>query len=216
MKDVDELIRRVEAALDRYYAYLLGEAAGQTYQKRLQEAARKAEAALDRLFFGPSENLLEAVAAPADALRESTATAVGATYRVTLIRPGWSANGRYYPREVLSRARSLFERVKAFADHPTRQELSDRPERSVRDLVGWYDDVRQEADGRLTARLHLLETATWLRPLLDRRLVGLSVHALGRTRFGEAEGRRGVIVESITRVVSVDVVTESAAGGEIE
>lgn len=153
-------------------------------------------------------------------LCEAELSADGSVARVTLIRPGWSQNGRYYAPEVLARARGLFEGGQAYADHPSRAERKDRPERSVRDLVGYYEDVRQEQDGRLTANFHVVQE--WLRPIVsasvkeNARLAGLSINALGETRQGEIGGKRGIIVENIAKHNSTDVVTTPAAGGKFE
>lgn len=153
-------------------------------------------------------------------LREATLSEDGSIARVTLIRPGWSANGRYYAPEVLSRARGLFEGGQAYADHPSRAERKERPERSVRDLVGYYEDVRQETDGRLTANFHVVQE--WMRPIVhaavkeNANLAGLSINALGETRQGEVGGKRGIIVETIAKHNSTDVVTTPAAGGKFE
>lgn len=146
----------------------------------------------------------------------------GKVWDVTIIRKGWSKNpppnDAYYGEDVLAAAAPLYEGARAYADHPTKREMQERPERSIRDLVGWYENVRVE-DGRLKAELHLFETAvSWLSPILREKpdMVGLSHHALGRAKLGEAEGRTGRIVEAIAKVVSVDVVTEGAAGGSFD
>jgi hypothetical protein len=63
------------------------------------------------------------------------------------------------------------------------------------------------------------EARQWLWPLVaetretGKDLVGLSIHALGTASKGEAEGKKGLVVESITHADSVDVVTTPAAGG---
>jgi len=140
--------------------------------------------------------------------------------RVTLIKPGWSANGRYYSREVLGKAAPMFEGTKAYFDHPSRSEQRDRPERSVRDLAGWYEGVKQEADGRITADLNIISPEAW--PIVEAAvsrnpsLAGLSINALGSTRKGEAEGRSGYLVEDIAKANSTDIVTTPAAGGKFE
>lgn len=140
--------------------------------------------------------------------------------RTTLIRPGWSANGRYYSKTVLGESAKLFEGGKAYADHPSKSELKDKPERSVRDIVGWYDGVKQEADGRLTASLHVVDDKMW--PIVEAavtknpQLAGVSINALGETRMGEVEGRKGVIVEAIVKHNSTDIVTTPAAGGKFD
>lgn len=144
----------------------------------------------------------------------------GTSARVTLIRPGWSANSRYYSKKVLEAAIPLFEGGQAYADHPGKSESKDRPERSIRDLVGWYEGVKQESDGRLTANLKIVQD--WLRPVIvaaatqNKSLAGLSINALGRTRMGNADGKNGVIVEAIEKHNSTDIVTQPAAGGRFE
>src|SRR5258708_4388977 len=65
------------------------------------------------------------------------------TVPVVLIKPGWSANSRYYSRDMLARAVPAFEGAKAFADHPGNAEQKDRPERSVKDITGYYTNVKQ-------------------------------------------------------------------------
>jgi hypothetical protein len=137
---------------------------------------------------------------------------------VSLIRPGWSANGYFYSADVLGAAAPLYEGVKAYRNHPSLTEMKDRPERDITDVVGWYEGVRQESDGRLTAELHLLERATWLGTDLKQKpdIYGLSHDVRGKTRIGEADGRSGRVVEAIARVQSVDVVTEAAAGGCVD
>src|SRR3972149_446936 len=110
----------------------------------------------------------------------------GKTWQVLLIKPGTSKNGNHYPAETLAKAVPLFESKKAFADHATDAERRARPERSVRDVVGWFDSVRSQAEG-LLARFHILESADWLRTmLLDAftrgrpDLVGFSIDAEGK------------------------------------
>jgi hypothetical protein len=154
------------------------------------------------------------------ALSEATMDADNKRVRVTLIRPGWSANNRYYGQPMLARAASMFENAKAYFDHPSKAESKDRPERSVRDIAGWYSDVRSESDGRITADLNIIADSAI--PLINAaitrnsNLAGLSINAIGITTMGEADGKKGVIVESIEEVKSGDIVTTPAAGGKFE
>ena len=146
----------------------------------------------------------------------------GKEWEVILIRPGTSKNGNYYPPEVLMAAAPLFEGVRAFADHATQEERRSRPERSIRDVVGWFDSIRfAEGDGVL-ARFHILESADWLRRMvLDAfqagraDLIGFSIDAEGRTATKRINGTPVRWVEGIERVNSVDVVTRPAAGGQL-
>jgi len=155
-------------------------------------------------------------------LQEAVLDPENYSVRVRLIRSGWSKNGRYYPDETLKAAAPMWEGVKAYADHPSRSEAKDRPERSVRDIVGVYENVAHEnniTDANFRA---LGEARQWLWPLIvesvnsGRDLIGLSINALGQTSKGEIDGKKGLVVEAITHANSVDVVTEPAAGGGFE
>lgn len=141
------------------------------------------------------------------------------TFDVTLIEPGWSKNGRHYSREVLGEAsaRGVFEGQRAYVDHPPRA-LAAEP-RSVRDLAGEYTNFTLSESGAPRAELKLFKPASdWLEPLIKEagHLIGVSIRARGDFGPGEAEGRRGTVVERIDEVVSVDVVAEPAAGGTFD
>jgi hypothetical protein len=176
-------------------------------QAKGQESTRKVRTG----YFGELVDLSESAA---------SLDAANMTMRVTLIKPGWSANGRYYSKPMLKEAVAKFDGTKAYADHPAKSEAKERPERSVRDVVGFYKDPKQEEDGRLTAALRftdeplfkLAEVAIKENP----SLIGLSINALGRTVLGEAEGKKGVIVEAIEKANSTDIVTTPAAGGKFD
>ena len=111
-----------------------------------------------------------------------------------MIRAGTSSNGNHYPESVLQDATPLFEGARAFADHkgPT-----DRAERSVRDLVGYYRRTRYELTpegGRIRATFHLLPGNDWLWGIIQEATVepnicGLSIDALGETKQSEVQGR---------------------------
>lgn len=154
-------------------------------------------------------------------LREAVVDADARTVDVVLIRPGWSLNGKYYSPDVLARSVGLFEGVKAYADHPSREALRRGEGRSVRDVTGIYTDVRLGEDGALRATRKVYRTpagdAVW--PLVlesigaEQPVIGLSINAVGRAKHGAMDGREGWIVEAITAAHSVDDVTEPAAGG---
>ncbi len=155
-------------------------------------------------------------------LQEAELDPANYSVKVRLIQSGWSKNGRYYPDDTLKTAAPMWEGVKAYADHPGRNEAKDRPERSVRDIVGIYENVAHDAN-TTRANFRVLGAARdWLWPLIEesvatkRDLIGLSINALGQTSKGEIEGKKGIVVEAITHANSVDVVTEPAAGGGFE
>jgi len=131
-------------------------------------------------------------------LKEAVAKKDAATrFEVILIQEGLGnmKDCFFYTRECLQTAATLFEGRKCMADHPTQIEEQVRPERSVRDVVGHYENVRfSEMDGRgvLMADLCILpgEQFDWARSLLtnsvdyakkysDAEFVGLSINASG-------------------------------------
>jgi hypothetical protein len=141
------------------------------------------------------------------------------TVQQRIIRVGRSANGRIYDAAVLRRAAPLFENVKTFADHPI-DGRGERPERSVRQITGWLDNVEFREDGLYATRHFTRNQAgqdTWalVRDIVEGRapatLLGGSINAVGRARRAE---NGDLIVESIEAVHSVDDVTAPAAGGQ--
>ena len=144
----------------------------------------------------------------------------GVLRNVTLLRPGWSMNGRYYSPELVARSAGLWEGARAFVDHARKSEAMERPERSVLDVVGYYENARVADDGRVVADLKLAgQHAAHIGALAEESrktgsdLIGISINALGKVVKGEAEGRKGAVVEDIVKGYSADIVTVPAAGG---
>ena len=144
----------------------------------------------------------------------------GRVWRITMIRPGVSANGRRYRPEVLAEAAALYEGAKAFDGHRTDAE---RDASAVRNLAGWHTDVEAQSDGSLQSTLHVAESAPHVRSLLitayeskNPNLVGFS-HDVSGTSKPVAEGGR--LIRDVTKIVevhSVDIVADPAAGGRLE
>ena len=143
---------------------------------------------------------------------------------VTVLEAGLSRNGWFYTPELLASTAPLFEGARAFADHPA---PADRPERSVRDMVGWYHSPRFEpASGgqpaRLKATLKVLESAAWLWTTIaesvaeGRPFIGLSVDFVGAVKPGRRNGAAVKEVQAVRQLLSVDVVTRPSAGGRFE
>jgi hypothetical protein len=158
---------------------------------------------------------------PLVALREGgSAVASDGTAHLKLIAPGWGTSG-YYSREVLERdGPQVFPRgTKMFWDHQTSAEESARPEGSLRDLASeLVEDARYDEKGPagpgLYARAKVFEQYRGAVNELAPH-IGVSIRALGLAKPGEAEGRKGQLVEKLTRGQSVDYVTQPGAGGKI-
>ena len=156
-------------------------------------------------------------------LRETTgaATPVAGTpgsLLIGLITPGWGSSG-YYPAAVLESAASskVFPAgTHIYFDHPSVSEMSDRPERSVKDLAAVLSEDARWNNGRLEAQARVIGPYREL--VTDptfAEAVGLSIRATADTTVGEAEGRTGTIVSKLVEGLSVDLVTHAGRGGSV-
>jgi len=144
---------------------------------------------------------------------------------VTLIKPGFSKNvdragrPRHYSKELLQQSAAKFDGVRAYANHPRRSDEKELPERDIKDIVGYYENVKAADDGTVRGDFRVVGAARqWLWPLVTETarksdLVELSINALGETVIGKVEDRDAIIISSIVKGNSVDVVTSGAAGG---
>lgn len=145
-----------------------------------------------------------------------TAVAKGNKWRVKVIESGWGSSGYYTPEVLAQYGPAVFAKgTKVFMNHPSFNEAQDRPERDVHQLAGkLVSDAVFDGTG-LTAEI---EFYSHYAPIIREMAsdVGLSIHALGEAKIGEAEGRQGPIIESLVAdpLTSVDVVTVAGAGGK--
>lgn len=132
-------------------------------------------------------------------LIESKEDGVGPTkFGVVLLTEGLGnlRDGFWYTREALNSAVTQFEGRKCYANHPSKSEEQERPERDVRDILGHFSNLRVEdaADGRAQLKADLevpsSDSYKWARELCasaiefqkkfpDKDLVGLSINANG-------------------------------------
>lgn len=128
----------------------------------------------------------------------NSVSANGSKYEVILIQEGMG-NLRdcfYYSKECLQNSAEIFEGKKAFIDHPSTMEEEIRPERSTKDICGYYENIRysesQDGRGMLIADLCLGTDPSfdWTRSMLNNSIeyskkfpssdfVGLSINASG-------------------------------------
>jgi len=119
-----------------------------------------------------------------------------------------SKNGRRYTIEALKGGISKYEGVKIFTDHPNEAEEK-QGWRSTKDIAGRVENVRFDGS-KVRGDLNLLDTEggrlTYEIATKMPDIAGMSHNA-----FGKYHREDGVdVVESIDRVVSVDIVTEPA------
>lgn len=134
-------------------------------------------------------------------------------WRVQLIEADVQGSSGYYPASVLERdiAKAFPAGTHIFLDHPTESEEWDRPERSVRDLVGvlvkdaWYENGSDGHGGFGDMQVfpdYKKSVEAWA------PYVGMSIRAMGLV--DEANH-----VTELIRGESVDIVTRAGAGGRL-
>jgi hypothetical protein len=150
-------------------------------------------------------------------------------FGVTLIRAGMSKNRRFYSEDVLRAAAPVFQNAKAYVNHlasvsgiPASHDRAIDSTRSLRDLSGWYGDVKFH-NGALVADRYFTRTAagddSWAvaQDIVAGRapatLAGLSINAVGQGDTQSFPDGEAFNVECITHAISVDDVSEPAAGG---
>lgn len=120
------------------------------------------------------------------------------------------AKGRRYSQRALEAAAKFASGTKAFINHATDRELTERRGvRDVRDILGHYEAAHVDPDGTVRGDLRFLEHhKSWLVPLVRKMSdkVGNSIHATGDLVFDKATGDE--VVENLTRLQSIDLVTE--------
>jgi len=142
------------------------------------------------------------------------------TIPVRIIAPGWGSSG-YYPAEVLERdGPKVFKAgLHTYWNHPSATEERERPERDLRDLAGTLaEDARWEANGPVGPGLYgRVAVASRYREDVGELAphIGVSIRALGRVTEGEADGRKGKVVQELAAARSVDFVTAPGAGGRV-
>lgn len=152
-------------------------------------------------------------------LREA-ADADGWQWQVVLIAPGLSRNGVFYPAEVLREAAALFEGVRALS-RSDEGHLADK-EKSVENIVGWFDQVQYTEGVGLVGTFHITADADWLRLKIRSAwdqgktdLVQFSIVASGTGKRQVVDGKLVTYVEAITHAEFVDTVVNAAAGGRV-
>lgn len=130
----------------------------------------------------------------------------------------------FYSKDAILTAVAPFEGAQCYSDHPSKTEEIDRPERSVKDLVGYFCDVKPSEDSKdLEGNLKLEDTEVghyWFDKIKeaiayqarypDKTYFAISINADGKTHEEERAGQKIHVVDSITEVFSADLVTKPA------
>lgn len=139
----------------------------------------------------------------------------GRRIEVTIITPGAGSSG-VYTADVLEQAvrDKVFPKGLAlYFDHPTAQELRERPERSVRDLAGRLATDARWTGSAVVAEADIVPAHAELVAGLEG-VAGMSIRAQGEIEMADVNGQR---VRKVTRLAapaeSVDFVTQAGRGG---
>jgi len=150
-------------------------------------------------------------------LEAPSSTTKGTRRTIQIITPGWGSSG-YYSADVLERAaknRVIPKGTHMYFNHASESEQRDRPEREVEKIASVLAEDAYWDGARLLAEADLIgphaELIDSLAPYIG---VSISGSATDIT-IGEAEGRRGPIIEDLARVDSVDYVTHAGRGGMV-
>lgn len=196
--------------------------ASPTYRAREAEVQTEGDPA--------TETLREAVE-----LRESR-DAEGRLWEIVALREGWSKNGKFYTRACVQGAVPLFEglRVCAYGWSPSGSSNAGHVPDGVRAAAAGRGLVLNEI-GLTSAptcrlaedgRAEVVATLTVVDPTMQARLretwqadrsrvPGFSIDGAGDVSAGVAEGRRGWIVNRLTSLTELTLVSEPAAGGAV-
>ncbi len=143
-------------------------------------------------------------------------------WRIRVIQAGVSGNGNLYSEALLREAAPMFEGVRVFAKSDA--EHISGGGKDVRNLIGGLSAATfiDGTPGELQATLTLIEgegpIATKLKEAWARGLSGLfgfSIVAEARTRIRREAGRTLREAVSFTKINSVDLIVEPAAGGAV-
>ncbi len=149
-----------------------------------------------------------------------TAVRRDGTVPLKIIQAGWGSSG-FYPAEVLKRdgPKVFTKGTKSYWNHPTTTEESERPERDLRDLAAELTtNARWEEAGAAGPGLYAdAKVFTSYQAAVDELAphIGVSIRAVGKAIQGEAEGRKGPLIQQLTAARSVDFVTVPGAGGQV-
>lgn len=142
------------------------------------------------------------------------------TVPIKVISPGWGSSGFYSP-DVLKRdgAKAFPAGTQMFWNHATPTQEAERPEGDLSNLAAVlastpvYNENGAAGPGLYSEAKVFAPFADALDELAPH--IGVSIRGQGIVKAGEADGRKGLIVEKLLPGRSVDFVTQPGAGGQV-
>ncbi|QOR56079.1 capsid maturation protease [Arthrobacter phage Thunderclap] len=138
----------------------------------------------------------------------------GKTWRVRVITEGKGSSANYRA-EVLKRDVGLFKAGrKIYMDHAGLIDQENRPERSAREIVGYFTDDAEydESEKAIYQNAHIFsDHREWVKERALAGVIGMSISAEGEVEESDT-GEPDLV--RFTKVNSVDIVTEAGRGGK--
>jgi len=141
---------------------------------------------------------------------------------VRIIQPGFnSSKSRNYTKKAVADAVAIFEGAKQYANHATKTEEKERPERDIRDWVSTLKNIHITKEGNAVGEAHI--HAGWFKEMVKGlqeagtlNKLGVSINSIGKGAKQKIDGVETFLVESLVDhpFKSVDFVTEAGAGGQ--
>jgi hypothetical protein len=127
--------------------------------------------------------------------------------------PGNKKDNRFYPAEMLERDRPQFEGADIFVTNHNADEKNERTK------VGRFRNIGSLTEQGLMGQAIIYDpdVAEKTRNRADAGELGTlhcSIHASGTGKKGTIDGQEYTVIESITKVHSVDLVSRAGAGGQ--
>ncbi|ASX99252.1 capsid maturation protease [Arthrobacter phage Molivia] len=138
----------------------------------------------------------------------------GKRWRVRVITEGKGSSANY-KGEVLKRDIGLFKAgAKIYMDHAGQIDQENRPERSAKEIVGYFtnDATWDEAERAVFQEAHIFsDHREWVKERALAGVIGMSISAEGEVEESDT-GDKDLV--RLTKVNSVDIVTEAGRGGK--
>lgn len=138
----------------------------------------------------------------------------GKRWRVRVITEGKGSSANY-KGEVLKRDIGLFKAgAKIYMDHAGQIDQENRPERSAKEIVGYFtnDATWDEAERAVFQEAHIFsDHREWVKERALAGVIGMSISAEGEVEESDT-GEKDLV--RLTKVNSVDIVTEAGRGGK--
>ena len=140
--------------------------------------------------------------------------ATGKAWKLKIIEGDTQGSSAYYPATVLEAQPDIVKPgTRIYLDHPSLSESEDRPERSARDIIGYFRTGSTYEGGSLMAEAEFFsEWQTWVKERAQAGVIGMSIRGSGSVE--EADGVP--TLKKFDTISSVDLVTVPGAKGGFE